>query len=152
MVRSLRSCKFFPCRKIGNIWGYEKIQNFIPQIEISLNFRSPKVHLSSSQCLESSNSDHWRDYFLLTTSYFLVHCFWTCVIIILAPTFKMTKTHHPSSTSNLRLEIGKSTGWRWVWLRRPGWTDLLARPCGQTLFFAYDFFCKFWNYICNQRP
>jgi len=47
----------------------------------------------------------------LHTYYFLAHYFWTCVITILAPTLKMTKTHFLGSTSNLRLEIGKTTSW-----------------------------------------
>jgi len=61
--------------------------------------------------VESSNSDHWIDYFLLTTSYFLAHCFWLCVITILAPTLKMTEKHISSLNSSLRLEIAHPTGW-----------------------------------------
>jgi len=43
-----------------------------------VNFGSPKVHLSSSQCLESFNSNHWRllppHYFLLSYSLLLDMC------------------------------------------------------------------------------
>jgi len=44
-----------------------------------------------------------------------------------------------------------------TWLRRidpswPGWIDPLARPYGQILFSAHDFFFKFWIHICDQRP
>jgi len=57
------------------LWGLLIIQSFIPKIESSVNFGSPKVYLSHSQCLESSNSDHLRTTFLLTTSDFQAHCF-----------------------------------------------------------------------------
>jgi len=72
MVRNMSWYKFFPCRKIGII-EMENFQNIILQIEIIGNFESQKVLLISNQCLESSNSNHSKIIFLLTTSHFLAH-------------------------------------------------------------------------------
>jgi len=64
------------------------------EMEITVNFGSPKVHLSHSQCLKSSTSDHVRTTLLFSTSYFFAHYFWICVIIILVPTLERTKRTH----------------------------------------------------------
>jgi len=132
MVRSFRWWKFFPCRKIGNV-GIQKNSEFnSPNWNFCEFWEPPNAFV----CLESSNSNHWRDWFLLTTSYFLAHCFWTCIITILAPTLKMTETHIPSWTSSLRLEIVKTTDWAWLII---GTSTLNG------------FFNNFSNYFIKQR-
>jgi len=49
--------------------------NFITWIEISMNFGRQNALQTHGQCLDSSNFDHSRTNFLLTTSYFLSHYF-----------------------------------------------------------------------------
>jgi len=81
-VSSMRWWKFSTCGKVGNM-GIANFHNFIPKIEITMNFGSPNVVFSSSQCLESSNSGHSTITFSLTSFYFLAHYYKTCVIILL---------------------------------------------------------------------
>jgi len=106
----MRWWKFFPCRKIGNM-GIAKFSECYSKIEITVKFGNQKVHLSNSQCLKSSNSNHSRTTFSFTTSYFLTHHFRTYVITLLVPTLEMTNKKHSKLEFRPTLKIAHPTGW-----------------------------------------
>jgi len=72
MVSSWVRWKFFPCREIRKYCDLQKIWNFIHKIEFSVNFGRQKVFRTSTQPLESCNSDHRGDYFLLMCTNFKI--------------------------------------------------------------------------------
>jgi len=101
-----------------------KFSQFYSENEITENFENNKVCLSSSQCLESSNSDHsittfcsLFSTFSFTVSYFLAHYFGTYVTTLLVPTLEMTNKKH--SKLNFRPKVGNrhilQVGY-WAWL------------------------------------
>jgi len=74
IMSNMRQCKFFHLER-QEIWKLQIFINFIPQIEITKNFRSQKVLWIHSQYLDFFNFNHPKTTFLLTTSYFLDHYF-----------------------------------------------------------------------------
>jgi len=68
----------------------------MPWIEITMSFGSQKLAWIDIQHTYSSNSNHSKTNFPLTTSYFLAHYFGTRVMILLVPTLERRKKCIPS--------------------------------------------------------